>query len=174
MDVPKLSAKLSDGRWMSRNSMDVPKFAFAATLHLKEDLSQNTSNELENPAFQKSITCWRERLMDISWFMRSLNEPIARQANHEDKVTGRFWEERFKSQALLDESALLTCMAYGDLNPVRAKMAATPEASDHTSIQLISGLRMHANASLRGFQLAGEKRSDGSLVLGLMNWQRLC
>ena len=78
---------------------------------------------------------YRKRLYDISWFMRLLNEYIARRANKEDECTGHFWEGRFKSQALLDEASLAACMAYVDLNPVRACLANTPEESNHTSIQ---------------------------------------
>ena len=83
---------------------------------------------------EKLATC-RARLADLSWFMRCLNEPIARRANLEDNCTGRFWEGRFKCQKLDDEAAALACMAYVDLNPVRAGIAPTPEQSDFTSAQ---------------------------------------
>lgn len=100
---------------------------FPGTTKLWERLSPDRQAE--------RVACWRARLADLSWFMRCLNESIARRANEEDQCTGCFWEGRFRSQALLDEAGVLTCMAYVDLNPIRAGIARSLEQSEFTSIR---------------------------------------
>ena len=91
--------------------------------------------ELERYELQIIIDQWRDNLSNISKFMGNLNEYIARKANKEDDCKGAFWESRFKLQAVLDAPALLQTLCYIDLNPVRAKIAKTPEESKYTSVR---------------------------------------
>ena len=108
---------------------------FKAPLLIERERKGEHLGAVEKKLVAELVQEWRGRLTDLGWFMRCLNESLARQANEEDNCTGRFWEGRYKSQALLDEQALLTCMSYVDLNPIRAGINPTPEASDYTSIQ---------------------------------------
>jgi REP element-mobilizing transposase RayT len=120
------------------------------------------------------IEIWRERLCSLSWFMKVVNESIARRANLEDQCTGHFWESRFKSQALLDERALLSCMAYVDLNPIRAKMANSPKTSDHTCIKSrIETLNGHRKPTLSIENFVGSKPDKTGLPFVLRDYLEL-
>jgi len=126
---PDLVCKWSDGevgeRWCRL-------FRSKASRERRESYdAEKLARLLDDPEALKQC---RERLKDLSWFMRCLNEDLARRANAEDGCTGRFWEGRFKCQRLLDEGAMLACMAYVDLNPVRARMADGLEDSRFTSV----------------------------------------
>jgi hypothetical protein len=90
------------------------------------------ASKLKTPGWVASA---RQRLQSLSWFMKSLKEPLARLANRQDQTRGAFFEGRFKSVAILDEEALLATCIYIDLNPVAAGVAAVPESSEHTSIK---------------------------------------
>jgi hypothetical protein len=123
------------------------------------------------------IALLRARLADLSWFMRTLSEPIARRANKEDICKGRFWEGRFKCQILLDDSAVVAAMAYVDLNPVRANMCDTLEASHHTSarkriteIEAEPAMASHALAPVLGIRGLSVLRMSQAEYLGLVDF----
>lgn len=115
-------------------------------------------------ADEAGLATKRKRLGDLSWFMRCLNERIARRANAEDECKGRFWEGRFKCTRLEDEGAILSCMSYVDLNPVRAGQADRPEESRHTSIHERIKARGAGAKGKRAGWLApiGEVRAGGA------------
>ena len=121
--------------WNTREVLERWTKLFSGHLLVQRFLANDSMGKAEVQRVEEFAEEYHGRLLDISWFMRCLNEHLAREANKEDGCKGRFWEGRYKSQALLDEAALLTCMAYVDLNPVRAKMAKTLETSDYTSVQ---------------------------------------
>ena len=141
---------------------------YKAPLIIQRWQKQELKSQAEVVVAEELIELWRERLQDLSWFMRNLNEHIARKANQEEGCKGRFWEGRFKSQALLDEQALLSCMAYVDLNPVRAGMATTLEESEFTSIYE----RIHSVCSKNDKQQGQRRALPRKGLFGFLGGQR--
>jgi len=132
--VVKLSPEVVND-WSDREVLARWTSLFKGPFLVQQYLKGAALPAAEQAVLNEIIAVYRQRLANLGWFMKCLNEPIARMANKEDGCRGHFWEARYCSQALLSEEALLSCMAYVDLNPVRADMAPTPEQSDHTSVK---------------------------------------
>ena len=98
---PDIVALWSDGevatRWLTLFPRHRDKYG-TPSLPTEQDISALAD-------CPERIAQLRKRLCSLSWFMGRLNEFIARAANKEDKVKGRFWGSRFECQALLDDAA---------------------------------------------------------------------
>ncbi|WP_338892321.1 transposase [Aeromonas rivipollensis] len=159
--VLKVDAEQAQG-WSEREVAERWAALFQCPLLVRRWYQGESLIEPELLVVQQLIEQWRERLHSISWFVRLLNETLARQANREDSCKGHFWEGRFKSQALLNESALLACMTYVDLNPIRAALADRPEQSDYTSIkQRLDDEQPAASLPPLLLPFASQRKSDG-------------
>jgi putative transposase len=110
------------------------KLPLLCQLYLSHDW-RSKLNDVELAMVLDKIDEYRLKLCDMSVFMSRFNYYIAKRANKEDKVSGHFWEARFKSQALLDAESVLSCMLYVDLNPIRAKKSKSLFDSHFTSIK---------------------------------------
>lgn len=145
---------------------------------LEEYLAEPTEAAIEGLLSQPGlIETIRQRLSDVSWFMRSLSQPIAIMANRQDDCRGHFWEGRFKVLRIVDEAALLACAMYVDLNPVRAALAQSLEESIHTSaydrIQGESGQEIPSAAfDLRPVETADAGRAIRGTAIAELKAQR--
>ena len=88
------------------------------------------------PIFQSEIPFWREKLSNISEFIKDLKQRFSRVYNRDNDRKGYFWGDRFKSVLLENGKAVRGCMAYIDLNPIRANMVKRPEDYPWSSIYL--------------------------------------
>ena len=79
-----------------------------------------------------------ERLFNLSEFMRNIQSAFASWYNRTFERHGTFWADRFKSVLLGDEQAVLDCMIYVELNPVRAGLCKIPEDYQACSFYLRS------------------------------------
>lgn len=110
----------------------------------REELRARTRLMYPSRASQAEIDLWSEedwehyqrRLFDVSEYMRNVQSAFARWYNHTYQRRGRFWADRFKSTYLEDKRAVLDCMLYVELNPVRAGLVERPEEWQGSSIYL--------------------------------------
>lgn len=126
-------------------------------VQLTEELFQEKVNDAQ------LVAELRVRLCNPSWLMKDLKENIAHRCNAEDEVTGRFWDDRFRSVNLLDFIALVMCLIYVDLNPVHASVVEVPEDYEHASAQRrVEGYKSRLE---RGDQPAAGETLDADAAL---------
>ena len=75
----------------------------------------------------------------MSLMMQSVGRSYVRYFNKRHNRSGTLWEGRYKSSLIDSEAYLLTCMAYIDLNPVRAGLAESAEDFSWSSYKHLAG-----------------------------------
>ena len=70
---------------------------------------------------------YRAKLSSLSELMKDLKQTFTRYYNKERKRFGFFWGQRFKSLIVEVGDTLVNCLAYIDLNPLRAGLVERPE-----------------------------------------------
>ena len=85
-------------------------------------------------ADKKLVKEMRDRLPDPSWFMKQLNQHIAKRVNEEEECTGRLFDGPFQCEPILSIFQLVICGLYVDLNEFAAGLATSPETSKGSSI----------------------------------------
>lgn len=118
--------------------------------------NQEVLSLAEQATLDELMIQWRERLTDLSWFMRCLNETISRKINQEENCKGAFWQGRFKSQALLDEPAILACIMYVDLAPIREQLTPSLENVYLTSLNLRMSSFEQAQKEAKIYDIEGD------------------
>jgi REP element-mobilizing transposase RayT len=73
------------------------------------------------------IPSLREKLSSLSEFVREIKVGFTRYYNKRYNRRGYFWGDRFKSVIVEKGETLINCLAYIDLNPLRAGLVERPE-----------------------------------------------
>ena len=91
--VVKLSPEQGEG-WTDDEVLARWNSLYKGPLIVQRYLKGEGLKEAERRFLERTVDVYRQRLTDSSWFMKCLNEPIAREANREDDCTGHFYEGR--------------------------------------------------------------------------------
>jgi len=68
-----------------------------------------------------------QKMADLSEYIKEIKQDFSRYYNKLHRKKGYFWSERFKSVIVENGETLINCLAYIDLNPVRAGLVKRPE-----------------------------------------------
>ncbi len=90
------------------------------------------------------IASFRMKWSNLSEFLREIKQRFSHYYNRLHNRRGYFWADRFKSVIVEDGETLINCLAYIDLNPVRAQLVEKPEDYRWSS------LAYHIQAGNRG------------------------
>ena len=77
--------------WSDKQVISLWQTLYKGSLITQKRMRDEALSPSEEVTLQDTIKANRSRLHNISWFMRNLNEFIAREANKEDGCTGRFY-----------------------------------------------------------------------------------
>ena len=73
------------------------------------------------------IPCFRVKWSNLSEYVKEIKQEFSRFYNKRHHRKGFFWSDRFKSVIVDNGETLINCLAYIDLNPVRAGICERPE-----------------------------------------------
>ena len=118
---------------------------------------------------------WHQKLTDLSDFMCDLNSSIARYINAKNDTKGHVFGARFKSVLLEDGPGLLACMAYVELNPVRAEICARAKEYRWCSVGRYhqggpdaAGVNIPAMSAFHGFDDPSQRQKLFGLLVDRM------
>ena len=80
------------------------------------------------------IPFYRKKWEDLSEYIKEIKQGFSRFYNKRHERKGFFWSERFKSVIVDNGETLMNCLAYIDLNPIRAGLVSRPEDYRWSSI----------------------------------------
>jgi putative transposase len=83
---------------------------------------------------EKRIPELKRKWARLSEFAKEIKQGFSRYYNRRHHRKGFFWSERFKSVIVDNGETLINCLAYIDLNPVRAGIARRPEGYRWSSL----------------------------------------
>ena len=109
------------------------------------------------------IPYFRERWSDLSGYVKDIKQTFSRYFNKRNNRKGYFWSERFKSLIAEKGETLINCLAYIDLNPVRAGIVDRPEEYRWSSLgyHMQTGNKdgfLSTDFGLREFALRGDDK----------------